>query len=349
MASAIDFRVRLLRFDGLLSAAAGGFGGRSMKNVHARHGLLLAGALVCFCGATGAANAITLPPGYDYSASQDAAASVDGLPVAEQKTSAIGPAGTPLLTSPGGTVGPGTSSSSGSIAITPEPRIKGGGSVSFTTPPSAYNTGDGQYGSNAYYSGNLTYYFEIGGPTSSVAVNAKAVAAYTTSALPSGGLASGVINFNVTQLDTFGDPISPDVIRDTTGSIAAGSYHNPTAATSGGFTENGTYNLLTNTIYRVAMQVIAQVSIVNTGSSDPAATGGSASILASLDPTFAIASGVANADQYSFVFSDGIGNASPPVSNTPVPAALPLFVSGLGLFGLFGVRRNRRGAATPAV
>ena len=54
--------------------------------------------------------------------------------------------------------------------------VDGGASVSFTTPPPAYNTGDGQYGSDAAYSGVLSYYFEIGGPTSSVAVNAKALA-----------------------------------------------------------------------------------------------------------------------------------------------------------------------------
>jgi PEP-CTERM motif len=38
---------------------------------------------------------------------------------------------------------------------------------------------------------------------------------------------------------------------------------------------------------------------------------------------------------YSFVFSDGIVNA------TPLPATLPLFATGLGFMGLLGWRRKR--------
>jgi hypothetical protein len=300
----------------------------------------LAAALVGIAGVADSASAVTLPPGYDYTVSQTAASHAEIGLNNHQDSSTIGLVSS-STTSPLGTVAPGTASASGSIGILPSPHISAGGSVNFTTPPAAYNHLEGQYGSNASYSGVLIYYFEIGGPTSTVAVNAKAVASYSTSALPAGGFASGVINFNVQQFDNLGDPVYPLVIRDSTGSIALGSYHNPTAAQSGGFTENGTYNLFTNTVYQVALQVISQVAVFNAGDLNPSAAGGTASILASLDPTFNIASSVANAGDYSFVFSDGIGNTAPPVSPTPLPAALPFFAASLGALGLFGARRQR--------
>jgi len=228
----------------------------------------------------------------------------------------------------------------------PSPKISASTSVTFATPPSAYNTHDGTYGSDAYYSGSLVYYFEIQGPTSSVAVNAQAVASYSTPALPAGGRGMGVVNLNVLQLDNLGDPVFPRVISDSS-SFAVGSYSTTTAATSGGFTENGTYNLLTNTIYQVALQAIVQGAIDNAGASDPSSPGGSATFLASLDPTFGIAPGVVNPGGYSFVFSDGIGNVAS-VAATPLPAAFPLFATGLGALGMFGARRKRNNTAAPA-
>ena len=141
--------------------------------------------------------------------------------------------------------------------------------MTFTTPPAAFNTHDGNYGSNASYNGTLTYYFEIQGPTnSSVAVDAKAVAKYSTTALPSGGNGLGITTLVVTQLDPLGDPVSPRTILDSK-TFTIGSFSGPTAAQSDGFTENGTYSLLTNTIYQVGLQVVIAVGIANAGASDP--------------------------------------------------------------------------------
>ena len=309
-----------------------------MKALYSRHWLLLAGTVACIGGAAGSANAVTLPSGYDYDASQTATANADGTPVGQQKLTTVGSVSA-AETSPGGTVGPGTASSSGSIAIQPSPKISGKASVTFTTPPAAFNTHDGNYGSNASYNGTLTYYFEIQGPTnSSVAVDAKAVAKYSTTALPSGGNGLGITTLVVTQLDPLGDPVSPRTILDSK-TFTIGSFSGPTAAQSDGFTENGTYSLLTNTIYQVGLQVVIAVGIANAGASDPSSPGGAATFLASLDPTFKIASGVADPGQYAFAFSNGIGNT---VSATPLPAAFPLFVTALGALGLFGARRERR-------
>jgi hypothetical protein len=57
-----------------------------------------------------------------------------------------------------------------------------------------------------------------------------------------------------------------------------------------------------------------------------------------------------NALSNIYAFDDGTF-LSPPtktVAATPLPAALPLFASGLGAMGLFGWRRKRRNAATRA-
>jgi hypothetical protein len=311
-----------------------------MKAIYLRPWLLVVGAVACVSGVAGSASAITLPPGYGYDISQRATVRADGTPVGDQQSTTVGSVSA-SESSPVGTIGPGATSASGSIAITPSPKISGTASASFTTPPSIYNTHDGDYGSNGGYSGVLVYYFEIAGPTSSVAVNAKAVGSYSTTALPSGGEVEALINFNLIQLDSLGDQVSPWVIRDTAGFNAA-SFSSGTAASSGGFTENGTYNLFTNTIYQVALQIIANVGILNAGASDPSSPGGTASVFASLDPTFQVASGV-DPSQYSFAFSDGIGNTAA-VSTTPLPAGLPLFATGLGALGLFGARRKRKNA-----
>ena len=78
------------------------------------------------------------------------------------------------------------------------------------------------------------------------------------------------------------------------------------------------------------------------------APGGSASALVdpyffidpSLDPTF-----TGGPPAYTFIFSADIGNFPPgsgPPSETPLPAALPLFTTGLGALGLLGWRRKRK-------
>ena len=286
--------------------------------------LLFAGSFACLSGVVGPASAITLPAGYGYDASQTATANADGTSVASQTSATAGPVSA-SASSPAGTTGPGTGSSSGSIAITPSPMISGTTSVTFDSSSVPPGTGAGHFGSNASYSGNLIYYFEISGATPSVLVNANAVASYSMTALPSGAIGSGVTTLVVTQLDPLGDPVTPRIILDST-------TFNVGSPASGGFTENGTYNLFTNTIYQVGLQVVFNVGIINT---DPSSLGGSATFSASLDPTFQIAPGVANANGYSFVFSEGIGNDAS-TSTTPLPAALPLFATGLGGLGLMG-------------
>jgi hypothetical protein len=76
-----------------------------------------------------------------------------------------------------------------------------------------------------------------------------------------------------------------------------------------------------NTLYYIQLDLL-----LNPGPSN-------VEISALIDPTFGATGG-------SFIFSPGVTSAV-----TPVPAALPLFISGLGGLGLLGWRRNKQDAA----
>jgi hypothetical protein len=60
----------------------------------------------------------------------------------------------------------------------------------------------------------------------------------------------------------------------------------------------------------------------------------------SIDPVITFAD-QSDANTFQLEFSPGIGNSA----ETPLPAALPLFASGLGGLGLLGWRRKRKAQA----
>src|SRR5262249_16007384 len=64
-----------------------------------------------------------------------------------------------------------------------------------------------------------------------------------------------------------------------------------------------------------------------------------------IDPILTIDPAFARAAEFSLVFSDGVGNT---LAATPIPAALPLFGTGVGLVGFVGWWRKKRGAAAAA-
>jgi hypothetical protein len=57
-----------------------------------------------------------------------------------------------------------------------------------------------------------------------------------------------------------------------------------------------------------------------------------------IDPTVALTN-PSDKSKFQLVFSPGVGNGA---ADVPVPAALPLFATGLSAMGLFGWRRKRR-------
>jgi len=94
------------------------------------------------------------------------------------------------------------------------------------------------------------------------------------------------------------------------------------------FSLNQTYQLTANALYRVIMET------------DGSSLGSGGAANAHLDPFFSAPAG------YTVLTSAGIGNAAPPVSATPIPAALPLFAAALGGLGLLGWRRKKGVART---
>jgi hypothetical protein len=212
-----------------------------------------------------------------------------------------------------GTINPGqVSEPSGGVAS---------GQVTISNQPSIFVMGStgslGDHGAGQVFAeGTLTYSFEISGPQPSVSV--QVLATGNASFAPAG---AGDNDSASASLRISGGPVN----GNPSGAISDQAFVDPSITTfsSANFTENGTYLLATNTIYTVAL--LASVS------SNPS-VGGFDTLSAFVDPQFIVPIG------YSLEFSDGVGNGA----TTPIPAALPLFLSGLGTMGLLGWRRKRK-------
>jgi hypothetical protein len=96
----------------------------------------------------------------------------------------------------------------------------------------------------------------------------------------------------------------------------------------------------------VQLDQAVEVNIAATVGAGEGPGGPPASATAFVDPYFFVDPSVLNADQYSIITSDGIGNS--PIAATPLPAALPLFATGLGVMGWLGGRRKRKNNAAIA-
>jgi len=183
-----------------------------------------------------------------------------------------------------------------------------------------------------YASAVLTYQIEILGPGKSVDVSVNGSGNVSASSLAPGSYSNNIMTagFSVNQGYSVGQGFS---VFDDTESINAynssgnGIHYN--GPTSGAFNETGTYSFDLDTIYTV--NILASVQSGISG----ALAGGTETMTAYVDPQFFIASTVSNPSAFSIVLSPDIGS-------TPLPAALPLFATGLGCLGLFGWRRKGR-------
>jgi hypothetical protein len=114
------------------------------------------------------------------------------------------------------------------------------------------------------------------------------------------------------------------------------NYLNQYFSLTNGGTSNGGFSslldLVPDAVYEVEMIVYASVYIP---------TDGTATAAAALDPTISFSPTFADANGYQLNFSAGISNIEP----TPLPVALPLLASGLGVMGLLSWRRKRKARA----
>ena len=107
---------------------------------------------------------------------------------------------------------------------------------------------------------------------------------------------------------------------------------------SGSWDLDQTFTLQTNTIYFITLQA--------EGEALSGIAGGTASFFAEVDPVFSIDPDQANADQYSFRFSDGIGNSI--AGAVPEPCTWAMMI--LGFFGvgfMANCRKNKAHCISP--
>ena len=106
---------------------------------------------------------------------------------------------------------------------------------------------------------------------------------------------------------------------------------------SGNQSFNSSISFTENVPYQVFMQVVLNPSGVDSSGNGTTASG-------SADPHFTPPLFDSAGNAITFEIFDGIGNNSP-VGATPIPAALPLFATGIGALGLLGRRRKRKAKA----
>lgn len=232
----------------------------------------------------------------------------------------------------------GGSNGQGNVTIspTPTPTISGAVSGSWLGPNSPNLT--------SYSTTQYSYQMMVTGPQPSVLMNIVSASELNIGPIDSSAqvlLASSALNIqNSTQ--TFGGTLSQSssfqyngfaktitATPDWSGSVGSGF--------SGGFGGATSVNFLTDTLYTITLQLILQVSL---GMAVP----GSAQVTGFIDPYMFIDPSVIDANLYNITFSPTIGNS--PIAETPVPAALPLFATGLGLLGWLAHRRKRKAGDT---
>jgi len=166
----------------------------------------------------------------------------------------------------------------------------------------------------------LRYQFDFNGPAASVPMIVGANGSITSS----GG------GSNAVQLQIFGNGVNINFNIGCFGSTSC-------TQTFSGQTVNDTV-FFTGSVYTVIMSIV-----LDGGAQGGLAQDQSQTMMGSIDPMFTV--DLSNASDFTFDFSSGL---IPPASATPLPAALPLFASGMAALGFLARRRKRKAAALAA-
>jgi hypothetical protein len=133
----------------------------------------------------------------------------------------------------------------------------------------------------------------------------------------------------------FGTPSGDQVLAQACSEPAGG---NTCTGLSSSFSIAAPVTVTSDSLYNIQMSLQIQTNTYPyVGQSDSGS--GFVDPIITIDPTFALAS------DFQLVFSPGVGNSP---NATPLPAALPLFATGLGAMGFVGRRRKRKSVAAIA-
>ena len=166
----------------------------------------------------------------------------------------------------------------------------------------------------------LTYYVEFTGNTPTVDIGVKGSGNATYGEIDGTGHAGNPGENQAVALMYMivaNDPFLTQVFRE----VASSDSSNPGTHL---FSLDQQFTVHTNVVYEVFMDAYTSAEDKHFAA-------------AGLDPYFTVPTG------YSILTSSGIGNAPP--ATTPIPAALPLFTTGLGALGLLGRRRKKAARA----
>jgi hypothetical protein len=253
-----------------------------------------------------------------------------GLPPAVYTGTAYDPGSVANLSSPGSAANDytdatgGLDASSYSLSLGGAPDAAASANIVFNYTPYT----------DVMSSAQVIYYFEISNGTGSAAqtpVTAD-VAAYLSASSFGDGL--GGATFQIQQVSyisgsTVCSTGAPCLVQSWFACAAQDPFR-CAASTPVSLYVNTTESLFSNTQYVVELSAVAAV---NFSIASPSGTAG-----AFVDPGFGIDPATLNASDYSFTFSDGIGNQGP--SPVPLPASFTLLGLGLGLAGLGAMRRR---------
>ncbi|HVO02892.1 MAG TPA: hypothetical protein VMT54_11855 [Candidatus Cybelea sp.] len=174
------------------------------------------------------------------------------------------------------------------------------------------NTGTPSAAAGSAHPFGVIYQFAVNGPGPTVSLSFVANGTLTTTALANqiDGQGSALLEFSVTGP---GVNVAPFISCSVSTTACSQSF-------SGGLA-----TFQTGQVYTVSIGTQMDASLFSS------LTAENLTVHGTIDPQF-----FAPDNRYSFEFSPGLVNAAA----TPLPAALPLFVSGLGALAMFGWRRK---------
>ncbi len=239
-----------------------------------------------------------------------------------------------------GAVDPNTYPSAGSVyASQTSYQATGGVAIAGSTPPFAFTNYSASTSNNynipsvsaraaadsrimAVAGSSLFYYVEFGSTTASTVTMRVTAYGEATLSASGDGAAAGTRSQNYAEVGMViddqkgnGSLVAQGVSSDLGGNLGLQSFS---------FDQMVTFD--TNVVYQILIRADVAAAYLHEG-------------YAYVDPYFYVPDGI------TFSISDGIGNALPNSAATPIPAALPLFVSGLCGLGYLA-RRRRKSSVT---